>query len=109
MQQINSKKVNFFFFVKIPLCSKKINKKNKYRHSVQVGFSKNQTVKLTTWIWLTLIQQRKARKRNTVKLSYRCLANMKRKIASHNIKVQKTEEDLNLDPGCNCTGVMESA
>ena len=38
--------------VKIPLCSKK----NKYRHSVQVGFSKNQTVKLTTWIWLTLIQ-----------------------------------------------------
>ena len=45
-----------FFFVKIPVCSKKINKKNKYRHSVQVGFSKNQTVKLTTWIWLTLIQ-----------------------------------------------------
>ena len=44
--------------------------------------------------------------RNTVKLSYRCLANMKRKIASHNIKVQKSEENMNLDPGCNCTGVM---
>ena len=41
-----------------------------------------------------------------MKISYRCLANMKKKITSHNIKVKKTEENQNLDPGCNCTGVM---
>ena len=31
---------------------------------------------------------------------------MKKKITSHNIKVQKTEEDQQMDPGCNCTGAM---
>ena len=31
---------------------------------------------------------------------------VKKKITSHNIKVKKTEENQNLDPGCNCTGVM---
>ena len=44
--------------------------------------------------------------RNTVKISYRCLANMKQKIAAHNVRVQKTEEDQQLNPGCNCTGAM---
>ena len=44
--------------------------------------------------------------RNNIKISYRCLANMKKKISSHNMKVQKTEEDQYLDQGCNCTGAM---
>ena len=43
--------------------------------------------------------------RNTVKISYRCLANMKKKISSHNLKVQKSEE-VQPEPGCNCSGVM---
>ena len=44
--------------------------------------------------------------KNTIKISYRCLANMKKKISSHNNKIQKTEEDQGLDPGCNCSGAM---
>ena len=31
---------------------------------------------------------------------------MKQKIAAHNVRVQKTEEDQQLNPGCNCTGAM---
>ena len=31
---------------------------------------------------------------------------MKQKIAAHNARVQKTEEDQQLNPGCNCTGAM---
>ena len=44
--------------------------------------------------------------RNTVKISYKCLTNMKQKIAAHNARVQKTEEDQQINPGCNCTGAM---
>ena len=44
--------------------------------------------------------------RNTVKLSYRCMPNMKQKISNHNLKVQKEETDRQTDYGCNCSGVM---
>ena len=44
--------------------------------------------------------------RNTVKISYRCMPNMKQKIAKHNVKVQKGETDTQTHYGCNCSGVM---
>ena len=44
--------------------------------------------------------------RNTVKISYRCMPNMKQKISNHNFKVQKGETDRQTEYGCNCSGVM---
>ena len=48
---------------------------------------------------------RKIINRNTVKISYKCMPNMKQKISSHNFKAQKDEEGQP-DFGCNCSGVM---
>ena len=43
--------------------------------------------------------------RNTVKISYRCMPNMKMAISRHNHKVQKAvEEQVQAEPGCNCNG-----
>ena len=43
--------------------------------------------------------------RNTVKISYRCMPNMKMAISRHNQKVQKAvEEQVQAEPGCNCNG-----
>ena len=42
--------------------------------------------------------------RNTVKISYRCMPNMKKAIAGHNFQVQKGEEEEAHQYGCNCTG-----
>ena len=40
--------------------------------------------------------------RNNVKISYRCMPNMKKVISSHNKNVQKTVENVeNVNPGCN--------
>ena len=41
--------------------------------------------------------------RNCVKISYRCMPNMKAVISRHNWKVKKQEEDQ-IQPGCNCSG-----
>ena len=41
--------------------------------------------------------------RNTVKISYRCMPNMKAIITGHNFKIQKSEEETPTF-GCNCTG-----
>ena len=41
--------------------------------------------------------------KNTVKVSYRCMPNMKREIAKHNFKVQR-EKEPETEPECNCTG-----
>ena len=49
---------------------------------------------------------RKIINRNTVKLSYRCMANMKQKISNHNFQVKKAEEETQLNHGCNCTQVI---
>ena len=49
---------------------------------------------------------RKIINRNTVKISYRCMPNMKQKISNHNFKVQKEEEERQTHYGCNCTGEM---
>ena len=41
--------------------------------------------------------------KNTVKISYRCMQNMKQKIGRHNNSVRKTEEQTHaMPPGCNC-------
>ena len=42
--------------------------------------------------------------RNTVKISYRCMPNMKKAIAGHNFQVQKGEEVEAPQYGCNCNG-----
>ena len=43
--------------------------------------------------------------RNTIKISYRCMPNMKMAISRHNHKVQKAvEEQVQAEPGCNCNG-----
>ena len=41
--------------------------------------------------------------RNTVKISYRCMPNMKKAIAGHNFQAQKEEEEP-VQYGCNCSG-----
>jgi hypothetical protein len=46
---------------------------------------------------------RKVINRNTVKISYRCMPNFKRKISNHNFKIQKEEEEIQPNHGCNCT------
>ena len=46
---------------------------------------------------------RKIINRNTVKLSYRCMPNIKRKISIHNNKVQQAKDNLPAEaPVCNC-------
>ena len=46
---------------------------------------------------------RKVINRNTVKLSYRCMPNIQRKISTHNAKVLQTETGLEEEvPLCNC-------
>ena len=46
---------------------------------------------------------RKIINRNTVKLSYRCMPNIKRKISIHNSKVQQAKDNLPAEaPVCNC-------
>ena len=49
---------------------------------------------------------RKVINRNTVKVSYRCMPNMKQKISNHNFKVKKTEEERQPTYGCNCTRAL---
>ena len=49
---------------------------------------------------------RKIINRNTVKISYRCMGNVKQKISNHNFQVKKTEEERQLNHGCNCTQVI---
>ena len=49
---------------------------------------------------------RKIINRNTVKVSYRCMPNLKQKISNHNFKIQKTEEERQPTFGCNCTRAM---
>ena len=41
--------------------------------------------------------------RNCVKISYKCMPNMKSVIAKHNCKVKKQNEEQ-IQPGCNCSG-----
>ena len=41
--------------------------------------------------------------RDTVKISYVCMTNFKRKICSHNFKIPKEEEVIIPNHGCNCT------
>ena len=48
---------------------------------------------------------RKVINRNTVKVSYKCMPNMKQKISAHNFKVLKGEE-VQPENGCNCNGEM---
>ena len=43
---------------------------------------------------------RKVINRNTIKVSYKCMPNMKQKISAHNFKVQKGEK-VQPDNGCN--------
>ena len=48
---------------------------------------------------------RKVINRNTVKVSYRCMPNMKKAIARHNYQVlKKQEHEEEPAPGCNCNG-----
>ena len=42
--------------------------------------------------------------RNTVKVSYRCMPNMKQILSKHNAKVAKPPQDQQPPPGCNCRG-----
>jgi hypothetical protein len=42
--------------------------------------------------------------RNTVKVSYRCMPNMKAVLSGHNAQVLKQGEDHKTEPGCNCRG-----
>ena len=43
--------------------------------------------------------------RNTVKISYKCMPNMKKAIGRHNNNVlKKQDEEQEQEPGCNCTG-----
>ena len=49
---------------------------------------------------------RKIINRNTVKISYRCMPNMKTKISSHNFKVLKGAEEIQPIYGCNCTNAI---
>ena len=41
--------------------------------------------------------------RNTVKISYRCMPNLKKKISNHNFKILNSEETNQPKSGCNCT------
>ena len=41
--------------------------------------------------------------RNNVKLSYRCMPNLKKAISRHNHKVKEGEQ-VQAEPGCNCSG-----
>ena len=43
--------------------------------------------------------------RNNIKISYRCMPNLKKKISNHNFKILKPEEQTE-GSGCNCSGVM---
>ena len=49
---------------------------------------------------------RKIINRNTVKVSYRCMGNMKQRISRHNSKIQQAEEVRPTDFGCNCTAAI---
>ena len=49
---------------------------------------------------------RKIINRNTVKISYRCMPNIKKKISNHNFKVQKGAEERQPAYGCNCTNAI---
>ena len=49
---------------------------------------------------------RKIINRNTIKISYRCMANVKQKISNHNFQVKKAEEERQVNHGCNCTQVI---
>ena len=43
--------------------------------------------------------------RNSVKISYKCIPNMKMVISQHNYQVKKlVEEQVQAEPGCNCNG-----
>ena len=45
---------------------------------------------------------RKVMNRNTIKISYRCMPNLKSKIAKHNFKILKSESLAEGNSGCNC-------
>ena len=43
--------------------------------------------------------------RNTVKISYKCMPNVKKAISRHNQKIQNDQlQETEPEPGCNCTG-----
>ena len=42
--------------------------------------------------------------RNTVKISYRCMPNMKQVLSKHNAKLSKPQQAQLPPPGCNCQG-----
>ena len=42
--------------------------------------------------------------RNTVKIFYKCMPNMKQVITKHNLQVQKGRTPTNTVAGCNCRG-----
>ena len=44
--------------------------------------------------------------RNNVKMSYRCMPNLKQKINMHNRRVQSQNQPMD-PPGCNCTGGIQ--
>jgi len=44
--------------------------------------------------------------RNNVKMSYRCMPNLKQKINMHNKKVRSQDQPMD-PPGCNCTGGIQ--
>ena len=44
--------------------------------------------------------------RNTIKISYKCMGNMKQKISRHNSRIRKSEEVNQTFFGCNCTDAI---
>jgi hypothetical protein len=45
--------------------------------------------------------------RNTVKISYKCMPNMKMAVAGHNLQVQKDGQEVQ-NLGCNCSGMYST-
>ena len=73
--------------------------------NVQTNIGK-QFLKLLDKHFPTSHPLRKVINRNTVKVSYRCMGNMKQKISRHNSKIQQAEEVRPSDFGCNCTAAI---
>ena len=98
----------------IPTETKK-QKRNRKITWFNPPFSKNVETKIGAK-FLKLIDQtipknhilRKIINRNTVKISYRCMPNLKKKIANHNFKILKAEDENRTQMGCNCTRAIGS-
>ena len=76
-----------------------------YSKNVQTNIGK-QFLKLIDKNFPTNHPLRKIINRNTVKISYRCMPNMKTKISSHNFRVQRGAEERQPIYGCNCTNAI---